>query len=157
MPVQVQNGQGVPVQGALVRRVAERALRALGMSGAELSIVLVDDARMRALNRRYRRQDRTTDVLAFPQVDGRSPMVMPVLLGDVVVSVETVVRRVGPAPRRLHGELVRSLCHGLLHLAGWDHHTGSARRQMRGRERALWKTVWGDRHSGRVSDTRSRA
>jgi len=153
----MQGCRGAPVQGALVRRVAERALRHLGMSGAELSIVLVDDARMRALNRRYRHQDRATDVLAFPQVDGRAPMVMPVLLGDVVISVETALRRVGPAPRRLHGELARYLCHGLLHLLGWDHHTESARRRMRGRERALWSAVWDGRRFGKASGTRSPA
>lgn len=143
----------------LVRRVAQRALAALDVAEAELSIALVDDARMRALNRRYRRVDRTTDVLAFPQQDRgagsgqraakrhvRSPLPVtryPVLLGDVVMSVETAARRVGRAPAALHAELARYLVHGLLHLQGWDHHAPAARRQMRRQERRVWRIVWG--------------
>lgn len=97
------------------------------MSG-ELSVALVDDAQMRALNRRYRRRDRTTDVLAFPQGEHG-------LVGDVVLSVETIARRSGLRAER---DLGRCLVHGILHLTGWEHHTATARRAMRSRERALW-------------------
>lgn len=142
--MQIHNQQRVPVRGALVRRAAERALRSLGAARAELSLALVDDAAIRALNRRYRRQDRATDVLAFPQ-DGASvggPPGPPPLLGDVVISVETAARRVGSAPRRLHAELVRYTLHGLLHLLGWDHHAPAERRRMRQQEQQIWRVAW---------------
>lgn len=96
---------------------------------------------MRGLNRRYRRLDRATDVLAFPQGEQG-------LFGDVVLSVETARRRVGASAGRLERELARYLLHGILHLAGWDHHTAATRRVMRRRERELWRAAWGDEDSG---------
>jgi len=123
-----------------LRRLAQRALSALEVLG-ELSVALVDDAQMRGLNRRYRRLDRTTDVLAFPQGDFG-------LLGDVVLSVETARRRAGASADRLERELARYLLHGILHLAGWDHHTVATRRVMRREERRLWRRAWDDGVSG---------
>jgi len=108
-------------------------------------VALVDDARMRSLNRRYRRRDRATDVLAFPQdaPKGGGSSGEPVLLGDVVISVETAARRAGFSPPHLHKELERYLVHGLLHLVGWDHGTAATRAAMRGRERSLERAMWG--------------
>ena len=123
-----------------LRRLARRALCALEVCG-ELSVALVDDAQMRALNQRYRRLDRTTDVLAFPQ--GAYGLV-----GDVVLSVETARRRAGASADRLERELARCLLHGILHLAGWDHHTAVTRRLMRRRERQIWRIAWDDGDSG---------
>lgn len=158
MPVEMTNRQTSPVPLALIRQLAQRALKTLGAAEAELSVALVDDAQMRALNRQYRRLDRTTDVLAFPTTPrgwrpegpesrARRPRetTPPILLGDVVISVETAIRRVGG--RRLPEELGRYLLHGILHLMGWDHHTLPERRAMRRRERQLWSAVW----SGEIS------
>ena len=135
MPVEMTNRQARPVPQVRIRRLARRVLSALGATEAELSIAFVDDAQMRELNRRYRRLDRTTDVLAFAQGERG-------LLGDVVISVETAVRRVGT--RRLPAELGRYLVHGILHLMGWDHHAPAERRAMRRQERQLWSAVWID-------------
>lgn len=71
---------------------------------------------MRRLNRDFRRQDRTTDVLAFSAGEGE-------LLGDIVVSVPYAARqarRHGESPSR---EIERLLLHGYLHLLGYDHET----------------------------------
>jgi len=81
--------------------------------GRELSVLFCGDARMRALNRRYRGRDRSTDVLAFPG-QGAS-------LGDIVISLPYAsreARRRGESRRR---ELDRLLLHGYLHLNGYDH------------------------------------
>lgn len=152
----------------LVRRLAERTLRHLRVAeGAdrrvvELSVALVDDAQMRALNRRYRRLGRTTDVLAFGQgepaslpADGPPGIAPPVVLGDVVLSVETAVRRAGRSAHRLHEELARYLIHGILHVLGWDHHAAADRRLMRRQERLVRKAVWNDDDYLRVSASRS--
>jgi rRNA maturation RNase YbeY len=67
VPVVLQNRQRVvAINWAWLRRTAEAVLSAARADGAELSLVLVSDRRMRALNRRYRKKDRPTDVLAFP-------------------------------------------------------------------------------------------
>src|SRR5437016_5734323 len=80
-------------RGRLGRRLA-RAMAAAGVGGAEVALSLVDDDEIRALNRRYRRKDRPTDVLSFSLVEGAAGLATPAtvergLLGDVVISVET--------------------------------------------------------------------
>ena len=97
----------------------------------ELSIALVSDAEMRALNRRWRGQDRPTDVLSFPLQE-------PGLLGDVVISLQTARRQAREGGWPLAAELRRLLAHGLLHCRGYDHaHPGEARRMAAAERRLL--------------------
>jgi probable rRNA maturation factor len=99
---------------------------------------LTADEEIRALNRDYRKIDRATDVLSFHQLDlqGESdPAGEGVFLGDIVISVETALRRSGP--RRLAGELARLAIHGLAHLFGHDHKRPPQAERMRKLERRL--------------------
>jgi probable rRNA maturation factor len=101
-----------------VRGLLSRAARAAKTPPSEVSVLFCADRRMRALNRRYRGQDRSTDVLAFPAGDAGGGF-----LGDIVISVPYAERearkRREPGPR----EIDRLLVHGLLHLMGYDHET----------------------------------
>lgn len=103
----------------LLRRRAAAFLKKLNHSGWELSVALVGDDEIRALNRRWRRRDRVTDVLSFPAGDwfGAGPR----LLGDVVISLATTRRAAREYGHTLEDELSRYLAHGLLHLLGHDH------------------------------------
>jgi rRNA maturation RNase YbeY len=107
------------------------------MPQAELSVVLVDDRRMRRLNREYRGRDRSTDVLSFAQQEG--PAGAPAgLLGDVVISVPATRRQARERGVPLADEGDRLLVHGVLHLLGYDHEGSTAEaRRMQRRERAL--------------------
>jgi rRNA maturation RNase YbeY len=73
---------------------------------------------MRRLNRRYRRKNTSTDVLAFPAggPDGGGP-----LLGDIVVSIPFAARQARRRAEPLAREVDRLLVHGFLHLLGYDH------------------------------------
>jgi probable rRNA maturation factor len=133
VPVVLQNRQRVvAIDRAWLRRTADAVLSAARADGAELSLVLVSDRRIRALNRRYRKKDRPTDVLAFP-LGGQiyfprrkinlSPF-PPVLLGDVVISVPMARRHAADLGHGLREELRRLLVHGVLHLLGYDHERG---------------------------------
>jgi rRNA maturation RNase YbeY len=121
-------------------RAAESILASVGESQAELSLELVGDRRMRRLNRRYRKKDRTTDVLAFPMRESHNPC--PMLLGDVVISVPTAIRQAKESGRSVGDELAALLVHGVLHLCGYDHER-SAREavRMRRRETAIVKML----------------
>src|SRR5262245_43810923 len=79
-----------------------------------LAIALVSDARIRALNRRFRRKDRVTDVLSFPAEE-------PGVLGDVVIAAGVAARQALHAGHSLQAELRVLALHGLLHLLGYDH------------------------------------
>ena len=111
---------------------ARQALSALGLPGAELSVVLCDDGFIRALNAQWRQRDVATDVLSFPQDGPGGPV-----LGDVVISVETGVRQAEALGHALQHELRVLLIHGLCHLLGHDHHRPEQARKMAALEEEL--------------------
>jgi probable rRNA maturation factor len=81
-----------------------------------ITLALVSDARMRALNRDYRGQDFATDVLSFPTASGSHGH-----LGDVVIATGVAVRQARDAGHSVATELRVLALHGLLHLLGYDH------------------------------------
>jgi probable rRNA maturation factor len=113
----------------LVREVrllelAQRVLSAVGEAQSELSLDLIGDRRMQRLNREYRKQDRTTDVLAFSTREADVPtrhVCRTSPLGDVVISLPTAIRQAQAVNRSVDEELAILLVHGVLHLCGYDH------------------------------------
>ena len=111
-------------------------LASLRLAEAELSVVLVNDRAIQALNRDHRGKDRPTDVLAFPL--GRAPSKdQPRLLGDVVISLPTAARQAKSRKRTLLPEARFLLAHGLLHLIGYDHATKLQKQRMDSATRRL--------------------
>src|SRR5437764_14378424 len=91
-----------PEAAAIAARAAGAALaEAAGPTRFIVDITLTDDAEQRHLNDRYRAADKPTNVLAFPQC-GSEPVAsqMPVLLGDVVLALETARREATEQPKR---------------------------------------------------------
>jgi probable rRNA maturation factor len=101
-----------------VRGLLARAARAAKAPSTEVSVLFCADRRMRALNRRYRGKDRSTDVLAFPAGSSGADF-----LGDIVISVPYAVREARRRQEPPSREIDRLLVHGLLHLMGYDHET----------------------------------
>jgi probable rRNA maturation factor len=116
--------------GRMIRAAARRDRRA----DYDVSVLLVGDAAIHALNRDYRRKDRPTDVLAFAQREGPAGALHPAVLGDIVISVETAQRQ---ARRGLYRELLHLASHGLCHLLGHDHRDDAEERAMNDRAAAL--------------------
>lgn len=85
-------------------------------TSSELSLLLCCDEEIRKMNSKWRGMDNATDVLSFPQDDPDR-----VILGDVVISVETAERQAEERGLELRDELRILLLHGLLHLLGYDH------------------------------------
>ena len=79
-----------------------------------VTVAIVSDARVRALNRKFRKKDNATDVLSFPAEEPR-------YLGDVVISSGMAARQARAAGHSLATELRVLALHGLLHLLGYDH------------------------------------
>ncbi len=90
-----------------------------------MSVLLTDDEEIRRLNRDYRGKDKPTDVLSFSQAEGEFGDVVPDMLGDVVISIETARRQASESAISLESELDSLLVHGILHLAGYDHELGA--------------------------------
>jgi probable rRNA maturation factor len=109
-----------------------------------VGLTFLNDRQMRRLNRRHRRIDRQTDVLAFP-VSARivrslkSGEVAPYhVLGDIVISIDTARRQAREAGDALRDECCRLVIHGYLHLLGYDHERSRPEAvRMRRMERSL--------------------
>lgn len=110
----------------------------------ELSVVITDDKRIRVLNREFRKKDKATDVLSFPQLTkaelvGRKRGFVGSSLGDLVISSETTLRQAKEFGVTKREELLRLVVHGVLHLCGYDHEQvpHNEAQRMRRRERAI--------------------
>jgi probable rRNA maturation factor len=138
-----------------IRTLSLRMLGALGLADAELSVLFVDDATIRMLNRKHRDKDRPTDVLAFP-VDEKPVRGVPRILGDVVISLETALRQARARRRPLVAEVRFLLAHGLLHLVGYDHATRIQKRRMDAAARKLVRAAGVSTHAARPPTRGSR-
>jgi probable rRNA maturation factor len=99
------------------------------MEGAEVSVLLCDDARIREINHEWRGLDKPTNVLSFPAAPkdalARSPLV-----GDIAVAFETVCREAADEGKSLGDHYAHMITHGFLHLVGYDHETDEEAEQM---------------------------
>lgn len=112
----------------------------------DVSIAVVSDRRMRALNRQFRGKDTATDVLSFPAT--HMPGVSS-FLGDVVIASGVATRQARDAGHPVSTELKVLALHGLLHLLGYDHDTDNgkmARAEARLRKKAGLREGLIERH-----------
>ncbi len=126
-----------------VTATARALLAATGRPNAGLSLTFVGDVAMRRINREHRGKDRTTDVLSFPLYE---PFAVPkraragepeLLVGDVVISVDTAVRQAKAYDAGLDAEIDRLIVHAVAHLLGHDHEVPAERAKMLRAEKKL--------------------
>ena len=95
----------------------------------EVTIVLSDDARVRALNFQFRGKDRATNVLSFP--DTATP------LGGIALAIETLERESLAQKKQFVNHVKHMILHGFLHLLDFDHQTPREARLMERLETAI--------------------
>ena len=131
--VSITDGRGRPARApglaVWLARVAPKG------APAEISIALVSDQRIRALNRQYRRKDKATDVLSFEPA-------------DLAIATGVARRQARDAGHSYLDELKTLALHGLLHLMGYDHHARSDGGRMARLERRLRRK--GGLHAGLI-------
>lgn len=127
MKIAVENlNKNYTVDIKAVRRIAGRVLGCLAKKDLfELGIIFLDDVAIRRINRRFKKEDRATDVLSFDLDEG---------LREIYISIDRAAAnsrryRTGPAP-----ELVRYIIHGILHLYGYDDLKREERTRMSAKE-----------------------
>ncbi|MDP3258795.1 MAG: rRNA maturation RNase YbeY [Bosea sp. (in: a-proteobacteria)] len=98
-------------------------------AGAELSLLLTDDRRIRIVNRDWRGFDKATNVLSFPAASADRIAASPVL-GDIVIAFETVAAEAEAEGKALADHFSHLVIHGLLHLLGEDHETDADAQRM---------------------------
>jgi probable rRNA maturation factor len=101
-----------------------------------LSLHLVGDAAIQALNAEYRAKDAPTDVLSFPLYEPGFvvPPEEPVHLGDVVVAYPRAVAQADEYGHSVEREVAYLVAHGVLHVLGYDHEVEDDRLRMRQKE-----------------------
>ena len=99
-------------------------------NNAELSVMLANDATLRKLNLQWRSIDKATNVLSFPGTDLQPGEKADVILGDVVISMETTRREAVLENKSFDAHFTHLIVHGFLHLFGYDHETEQQAKQM---------------------------
>lgn len=120
-----------PAAETAVREAIATAAAALPAASGEVSVVLTDDARIRKLNRDWRKVDKPTNVLSFPALARPGPGGAPAgLIGDIVIAYETTAREAAAEGKTFAHHLAHLAVHGFLHLLGYDHETDSEAEEM---------------------------
>lgn len=126
----------------LIERTALECIEDANLEDAcDISIILVDDEKIKMLNREFRNNDAPTDVLSFPMLEMMEGNVLYeegdldldtglLLLGDIVISLETADRQALEYGHSLERELAFLTSHGVFHLLGYDHVDESGGKRM---------------------------
>lgn len=109
-------------RGDFIRNVLKRVLDKLGINkNFKVSVLITNDKEMQIINREYRNIDKPTDVLSFPQFNNIEDMQEDSLLGDIVISVDTLKKQADENEIDVKREAAFLIIHGFLHLLGYDH------------------------------------
>ena len=113
-----------PVDRKIIKNAIEKALIGQVHRDTEVSMSIVGDRRMRELNKKYRKLDKTTDVLSFGLNEGDAFVESPddvLRLGDIVVSYPQAVDEAREENKMVIDQIVLLVLHGLDHLLGKHH------------------------------------
>ncbi len=121
---------------AIIERAVELCLESEDFNmPSETSVLLMDDNAIQEINKEQRNVDKPTDVLSFPMLHMYNGKVLEngfdtdpdtnlILLGDIVISLETAARQAEEYGHSFERELAFLTTHGMLHLLGYDHEPG---------------------------------
>lgn len=139
-----QNKVRLPVGTKLLIRKACNATLEFEKFGnsAEVDVTLVDDEEIREINKEQRKIDSSTDVLSFPLGENgeydANPKTGALMLGDIVISVETALKQADLYGHGIQREIAFLTVHSMLHLLGYDHVNGGMEQAiMREKEEAV--------------------
>ncbi|WP_339250617.1 rRNA maturation RNase YbeY [Sporosarcina sp. FSL W8-0480] len=129
----------------LIQDVLDHAAKMENLSGnPEVSVTFMSDEEIRQVNAEYRGKDKATDVISFAleeMSEGEVAIVqeedMPVVLGDIIISVETAKRQAVEYGHDEKREIGFLALHGFLHLLGYDHMTEEDEKKMFGRQKDI--------------------
>lgn len=121
-----ENETEMKVDEALIASVINEALKYEGVSdNAEVSVTIVDNKEIHALNKKFRNIDRATDVLSFPLYDFETESLptdgSTAYLGDIIISAERAKEQAEEYGHSFDREIGFLTAHSMLHLLGYDH------------------------------------
>jgi probable rRNA maturation factor len=128
--IEISNEHAFPLDESRLKKGARTVLKDAGIEDGEISIAIVDDAEMHALNRKYLDHDYPTDVLSFvlEEEEGR-------LDGEIIASSDYAAREAEIYKWKAEDEILLYVIHGSLHLVGYDDLEPVSKQMMREAER----------------------
>ena len=143
MRVEAGEWTGLPDPQEWCERAISAALESLKprlLRGAELSILLTDDAEITELNREWRGKHKPTNVLSFPAVAASRLPASP-MLGDIALAFSTVRREAESDGKTLQDHATHLVVHGFLHILGYDHERAPEAEAMEAAEIRILATL----------------
>jgi len=111
-----------------LEKFAKKVLKLIKLDIPELSVAVVDDKKMIALNKQYKKHNYTTDVLAFDY-------------GEMIICLDQAKRQAKELKHSLKEELEILLIHGILHLSGYDDGTKKDFNKMKIKQEGIWQKI----------------
>jgi probable rRNA maturation factor len=138
----IVEAEGWPSKRKLSGLVARALAAASPRSGrklaenAEIAVIFTDDARIKGVNRQFRKKNKPTNVLSFPAPMLEKGVFGPVL-GDILLARETIEKEAEAQHLTVEAHLTHLVVHGFLHLLGYDHHNDADAAHMERLETAI--------------------
>jgi len=123
----------------------------------EVNLLLTDDDNIHEINKTYRGIDQPTDVLSFPMIEFDKPADFSsfkmnfdslfnqdskeLVLGDIVISVETILRQATKYNHSVKREFAFLMAHSMLHLLGYNHVEHAERLVMEEKQKEVLESV----------------
>jgi probable rRNA maturation factor len=148
MEVYISNRQNLKLNLKFIKNFVLKVLEEIEETKnkeVELSIVLVDNKKIREINKKFRKVDAPTDVIAFPQDFSEGEInssCIPLVLGDIVISVEMAKKQARDYKIPFEKEILNLLIHGILHLLGYEDNTKIKREKMLKKQEEILKKIY---------------
>ena len=119
------------VDETLLNKVADYAMMCEDVNNGVVNIIIVDNKRIREINKEYRKIDKETDVISFALEDDDTFIELPIrVLGDIYISIDKVKVQASEYGHSEKREICFLVVHGILHLLGYDHMNASDEKVM---------------------------
>ena len=128
--VEINNRTKTRVDLKLIEKIVNDFLAEYKKEKLDVSIAIVGDTTIRELNKKYRKKDKVTDVLSFPEENDNVFIDHHNLLGEVVINIAQIKRQAKKYSKNQEEELKYILLHGLLHLLGYSDEKEEDRKKM---------------------------
>lgn len=135
----------------IIKKVLTQCFKEEKLENSKLSItiILTTPNKIKEINKEFRNQNKTTDVLSFPVFERdelnekikNKDFLYEDMLGDIVISVENVEKQAQEYNHSFERELSYMLVHGFYHLMGYDHIKEEDKKEMRPKEEKILSTL----------------
>ena len=126
MQIEINNRTKQKIDEDLIKKIVQKFAKDYKKEKHEISIAFVGDKRIRAINRKYRKIDKITDILAFEENDKKS-----FFLGELILNCARIKKQAHKYKNTFKKELIFILVHGLFHLLGYEDKDEKGLEQMK--------------------------